>query len=242
MAAEGTPAGRSRPSPCCTAGRGRGGAGPRRLRALDDPLEDSSSRSLTWRRSACSTRRWRGHRFSMKSSFLASLPEALVRDWADKVSPVPEGAKAAYRSGLGSRDRGGAEDDTAFTVATRFWAAAEVPGRRRARRARRPGRGPRPTGGAHARRALRQRRHRGRRRRRAHDLRRREDERLVALKASGTWTTSPAQPEHHAVGRAERVASCPCTGSPRRRPGASRCARNCSTHPGRPSCSPSCSS
>ena len=30
------------------------------LRALDDPLEDESSRSRTWRRSACSTRRWSG--------------------------------------------------------------------------------------------------------------------------------------------------------------------------------------
>ena len=33
------------------------------------------------------------------------------------------------------------------------------------------------------------------------------------------------------------VASRPCTGSPRRRPGASRCARSCSTRPGRPTCS-----
>jgi len=99
------------------------------LRALDDPLEDSIEPKpyLALQRVLDAPLEW-GQRFSMKSSFLASLPDSLVRDWADRVSEVP----AAAEGGFSAWTWGGAiatvpEDGTAFTGRTAaFWAAAEI--------------------------------------------------------------------------------------------------------------------
>jgi len=99
------------------------------LRALDDPLEDSIEPKpyLALQRVLDAPLEW-GQRFSMKSSFLASLPDSLVRDWADRVSEVPAGAEG----GFSAWTWGGAiatvpEDGTAFTGRTAaFWAAAEI--------------------------------------------------------------------------------------------------------------------
>ena len=69
-----------------------------------------------------------GQRFSMKSSFLASLPEALVRDWADQVSRVPDGADGGFSVwSWGRAIAAVSEEDTAFTGRdAAFWAAAEI--------------------------------------------------------------------------------------------------------------------
>ena len=69
-----------------------------------------------------------GQRFSMKSSFLASLPEALVRDWADQVSRVPDGAEGGFSVWAWGRAIAAvSEEDTAFTGrGAAFWAGAEI--------------------------------------------------------------------------------------------------------------------
>jgi FAD/FMN-containing dehydrogenase len=100
------------------------------LRALSDPLEDSveSKPYLTSQRLFDAPMEW-GQRFSMKSSFLASLPETLVREWADHLSRVPEGAAEGGFSvwAWGRAIAAVPEEQTAFTGRTAaFWAAAEI--------------------------------------------------------------------------------------------------------------------
>jgi FAD/FMN-containing dehydrogenase len=99
------------------------------LRALADPLEDSieSKQYLATQRLFDAPMEW-GQRFSMKSSFLAMLPDALVRDWADHVSRVPEGAEGGFSVWAWGRAIAAvAEDDTAFTGRdAAFWAAGEI--------------------------------------------------------------------------------------------------------------------
>ena len=99
------------------------------LRALDDPLEDSieSKPYLASQRLFDEPMEW-GQRFSMKSSFLAALPEALVRDWADQVSDVPDGAEGGFSVWAWGRAIASvSEDDTAFTGRdAAFWAGAEI--------------------------------------------------------------------------------------------------------------------
>ena len=99
------------------------------LRALDDPLEDSveSKPYLASQRLLDAPMEW-GQRFSMKSSFLASLPEALVRDWADHVSRVPDGAEGGFSVWAWGRAIAAvSEEETAFTGRdAAHWAAAEI--------------------------------------------------------------------------------------------------------------------
>ncbi len=99
------------------------------LRALDDPLEDSveSKAYLASQRLFDAPMEW-GQRFSMKSSFLASLPEALVRDWADQVSRVPDGAEGGFSVwSWGRAIAAVSEEHTAFTGRdAAYWAAAEI--------------------------------------------------------------------------------------------------------------------
>jgi FAD/FMN-containing dehydrogenase len=99
------------------------------LRALDNPLEDSieSKPYLTSQRLLDAPMEW-GQRFSMKSSFLASLPEALVRDWADQLSRVPDGAAGGFSVWAWGRAIAAvSEYGTAFTGRdAAFWAAAEI--------------------------------------------------------------------------------------------------------------------
>jgi hypothetical protein len=99
------------------------------LRALDDPFEDSveSKPYLVSQRLFDAPMEW-GQRFSMKSSFLESLPQALVRDWADQVSRVPDGAEGGFSVWAWGRAIAAvSEEDTAFTGrGAAFWAGAEI--------------------------------------------------------------------------------------------------------------------
>ena len=99
------------------------------LRALDDPLEDSieSKPYLTSQRLFDAPMEW-GQRFSMKSSFLASLPSQLVHDWVDQVSRVPDGAEGGFSVWAWGRAVAAvSEEHTAFTGRdAAFWAAAEI--------------------------------------------------------------------------------------------------------------------
>jgi FAD/FMN-containing dehydrogenase len=99
------------------------------LRALADPLEDSveSKPYLASQRLFDAPMEW-GQRFSMKSSFLAALPETLVGDWADQVSRVPAGAEGGFSVWAWGRAIAAVpEEQTAFTGRdAAFWAAAEI--------------------------------------------------------------------------------------------------------------------
>ena len=99
------------------------------LRTLDDPLEDSVEAKpyLTSQRLLDAPMEW-GQRFSMKSSFLASLPLALMRDWADQVSRVPDGAEGGFSVWAWGRAIAAvSEEETAFTGRdAAFWAGAEI--------------------------------------------------------------------------------------------------------------------
>jgi FAD/FMN-containing dehydrogenase len=99
------------------------------LRALPGALLDSVEEKpyLVSQRLFDAPMEW-GRRFSMKSSFLDSLPAALVRNWADQVSRVPDGAEGGVSIWAWGRAISAvSEDDTAFTGRdAAFWAAAEV--------------------------------------------------------------------------------------------------------------------
>ena len=99
------------------------------LRALDDAFADSieSKPYLTSQRLFDAPMEW-GQRFSMKSSFITSLPEALIRGWADQLSQVPDGAEGGFSVWAWGRAIAAvSEDETAFTGRdAAFWAAAEI--------------------------------------------------------------------------------------------------------------------
>jgi hypothetical protein len=99
------------------------------LRALNDPLEDSieSKPYLATQRLFDAPMEW-GQRFSMKSSFLASLPNELVSDWADQVSRIPDGAEGGFSVwAWGGTIATVSEEDTAFTGRdAAHWAGAEI--------------------------------------------------------------------------------------------------------------------
>ena len=99
------------------------------LRALKDAIEDSveAKSYLAVQRMLDAPMEW-GQRFSMKSSFLAALPEALVREWADQVSRVPDGAEGGFSVWAWGRAIAAvSEDDTAFTGrGAAHWAGAEI--------------------------------------------------------------------------------------------------------------------
>ena len=183
------------------------------LRALDDPLEDSveSKPYLASQRLFDAPMEW-GQRFSMKSSFLASLPETLVRDWADHVSRIPDGAEGGFSVWAWGRAIAAVpEDDTAFTGrGAAFWAGAEIAWNDAAldEACRSWARAAADTASPYAAcRALRQRRHRGRRQRCAHDLRGREVRPARGAQAQvGPGQRLPAQPEHQAVATAVSAA------------------------------------
>ena len=99
------------------------------LRALADPIEDSieSKSYLVVQRMLDAPMEW-GQRFSMKSSFIDSLPDSLVHDWADKVGDVAEGADGGFSVWPWGRAIAAVrEEDTAFTGRdAAFWAGAEI--------------------------------------------------------------------------------------------------------------------
>ena len=99
------------------------------LRAAGDPLDDSIEPKpyLASQRFLDAPMEW-GQRFSMKSSFLASVPAALVHDWVEQVSCVPDGAEGGFSVWAWGREIAAvSEEDTAFTGRdAAFWAAAEI--------------------------------------------------------------------------------------------------------------------
>jgi FAD/FMN-containing dehydrogenase len=99
------------------------------LSGLGDPLEGTveSKPYLATQRLFDAPMEW-GQRFSMKSAFLATLPPALIRGWADQVSAVPDGAEGGISIWAWGRAIASvSEDDTAFTGRdAAFWAGAEI--------------------------------------------------------------------------------------------------------------------
>jgi FAD/FMN-containing dehydrogenase len=82
---------------------------------------------LTTQRLADEATSW-GHRFSMRSAFLHSLPDDLVRAWVEQVDRIPEGASGGYSVWSCGRAIAAVPDGaTAFTGREgQYWAAAEA--------------------------------------------------------------------------------------------------------------------
>jgi hypothetical protein len=99
------------------------------LRGLDGAIDDSigATSYLTTQRMNDEVTAW-GHRFSMRSDFLRSLPDDLVRAWVERVEHVPEGAEGGYSVwSCAGAIANVSDEDTAFTGrAGRYWAGAEL--------------------------------------------------------------------------------------------------------------------
>jgi FAD/FMN-containing dehydrogenase len=99
------------------------------LRGLDGAAADSirATEYLTTQRLADETEAW-GHRFSMRSDFLRSLPDELVRAWVDRIDGVPDGARGGYSVwSCGGAVAAVPDEATAFTGREgMYWASAEV--------------------------------------------------------------------------------------------------------------------
>jgi FAD/FMN-containing dehydrogenase len=99
------------------------------LRALGGAALDSIKGKpyLTTQRLSDEAEAW-GHRFSMRSDFLRSLPEELVSGWVERVGRVPEGASGGYSVwSCGRAIAAVSDEDTAFTGREGlYWASAEV--------------------------------------------------------------------------------------------------------------------
>jgi FAD/FMN-containing dehydrogenase len=69
-----------------------------------------------------------GHRFSMRSDFLHSLPAEVVSAWVERVDRAPEGASGAFSVwSCGGAMAAVSDTDTAFTGrGARYWVSAEV--------------------------------------------------------------------------------------------------------------------
>jgi FAD/FMN-containing dehydrogenase len=99
------------------------------LRVLGTPLEDSVERKeyLATQRMLDAPMAW-GQRFAMKSCFLGSLPDELVRRWVEHIPDVPDGVEGGFSVWPWGRAIAAVgEDDTAFTGRNAaFWAASEL--------------------------------------------------------------------------------------------------------------------
>jgi FAD/FMN-containing dehydrogenase len=69
-----------------------------------------------------------GHRFSMRSNFLSSLPDDVVSAWIERVAALPEGASGGYSVwSCGGAIAAVPDEETAFTGREAlYWAAAEI--------------------------------------------------------------------------------------------------------------------
>jgi FAD/FMN-containing dehydrogenase len=69
-----------------------------------------------------------GHRFSMRSAFMHTLPDDVVRSWIDRVESIPKGASGGYSVwSCGRAVAAVPDEETAFTGrGGLYWAAAEV--------------------------------------------------------------------------------------------------------------------
>jgi FAD/FMN-containing dehydrogenase len=99
------------------------------LRGLDGALDDTigPKQYLATQRLFDAPMEW-GQRFSMKSSFITSLPGALVREWGDRLDAVPAGVEGGFSVWAWGRAIAAVpEQETAFTGRdAAFWAAAEI--------------------------------------------------------------------------------------------------------------------
>jgi hypothetical protein len=93
--------------------------------AATDSIETTSY--LATQRLSDEATAW-GHRFSMRSAFLSSLPDDLVSAWAERIARMPDGASGGYSVwSCGGAIAAVPEEDTAFTGRTALhWASAEV--------------------------------------------------------------------------------------------------------------------
>jgi FAD/FMN-containing dehydrogenase len=99
------------------------------LRGLGGAAVDSIERKpyLTTQRLSDEATAW-GHRFSMRSDFLRSLPDDVVSAWIERVDRIPDGATGGYSVwSCGGAMAAVRDEDTAFTGRDGlYWAAAEV--------------------------------------------------------------------------------------------------------------------
>ena len=99
------------------------------LRGLDGALADSieTKSYLATQHMHDETSAW-GKRFSMRSDFLHSLPDALVSAWVERVHRVPSGATGGYSVwSCGGAMSAVPNGDTAFTGRdAMYWASAEA--------------------------------------------------------------------------------------------------------------------
>ena len=99
------------------------------LRGLDAAERDSIGRKryLTTQRQSDEPAAW-GHRYSMRSSFLRSMPDDLVRAWAERVERLPDGVEGGYSVwSCGGAIARVPDEATAFTGRDGLhWAAAEA--------------------------------------------------------------------------------------------------------------------
>jgi FAD/FMN-containing dehydrogenase len=99
------------------------------LRALDGSLDPpiAPKQYLSIQRVMDEPMAW-GQRFSYKSAFLSSLPDDLMRAWAEHTPRLPEGADGGFSIWAWGRAIAGVrEEDTAFTGrAAAYWAGTEA--------------------------------------------------------------------------------------------------------------------
>jgi FAD/FMN-containing dehydrogenase len=99
------------------------------LRGLDGAVVDSigAKSYLTTQHLNDEATAW-GHRFSMSSKFLRSLPDDVVSAWVERVGRVPEGGHGGYSVwSCGGAMAAVSDSDTAFTGRNAlYWAAAEI--------------------------------------------------------------------------------------------------------------------
>jgi len=99
------------------------------LRGLDGALTDTieTKQYLQTQHLADEATAW-GHRFSMRSAFLRSLPDGVVHAWIERLDGVPEGAEGGYSVwSCGGAIAAVADEATAFTGREgRYWASAEI--------------------------------------------------------------------------------------------------------------------
>jgi len=99
------------------------------LRAIPGAVTDSieEKRYLTTQRLNDEATAW-GHRFSMRSKFLSSLPDEVVSAWTERVVEIPTGGNGGYSVwACGGAIAAVHDEATAFTGRDgQFWAAAEV--------------------------------------------------------------------------------------------------------------------
>jgi FAD/FMN-containing dehydrogenase len=99
------------------------------LRGLGGAVVDSIEVKpyLTTQHLADEAMSW-GHRFSMRSAFLRSLPDDVVRAWIDRVERIPDGARGEYSVWSCGRAIADVPDEgMAFTGrGGLYWAAAEA--------------------------------------------------------------------------------------------------------------------